>query len=553
MALIARPTPGFEGFKPLVNEDLNGDSDMDSVSDVASEGGQEINKIDSAKIDPAHREILEKLKRQEREERAEIEEELRIQKEVLARHEEFRAREIRMAHDREREQDLRKHAALDLRDKIQSRPLSSTLMPHGINDLSMYKDRTVMDRPLDPFKSERSSLDMLTHHAAYLERAYPRPSPPPPEMMGEGPAHHWTFEEQFKQLYELSDDPKRREFLDDLFSFMQKRGTPVNRIPIMAKQTLDLYELFKLVVSKGGLVEVINKKLWREITKGLNLPSSITSAAFTLRTQYMKYLYPYECEKLKLSSPTELQSAIDGNRREGRRPSYGYDLSPGAPTLLSPSPHHINGLFNGHSRHTVGTPPMMPPMAHHHHPSLMNGLHHPSHPTPIHNRPRSTGSSDDNRSPSPPSTPSRLQQQQALHSLTERDAIAMEAASRAMEEATRKMEMASRVALERAAERATSTNSNEHTSSHKRPSPSCSPKSEDNRKSDPEIDEPSPKKMALAEDERLLSHVGMNNAHLKITSRSDGKSDFDNSLVISMEINGIMYQGVLFAQAPRRL
>jgi len=59
----------------------------------------------------------------------------------------------------------------------------------------------------------------------------------------------------------------------------------VNRIPIMAKQTLDLYELFRLVVSKGGLVEVINKKLWREITKGLNLPSSITSAAFTLRTQ----------------------------------------------------------------------------------------------------------------------------------------------------------------------------------------------------------------------------------------------------------------------------
>ena len=62
-------------------------------------------------------------------------------------------------------------------------------------------------------------------------------------------------------------------------------GTPVNRIPIMAKQVLDLYELYRLVVSKGGLVEVINKKLWREITKGLNLPSSITSAAFTLRTQ----------------------------------------------------------------------------------------------------------------------------------------------------------------------------------------------------------------------------------------------------------------------------
>uniref|UniRef100_A0A3B3ZVH5 AT-rich interactive domain-containing protein 3 n=1 Tax=Periophthalmus magnuspinnatus TaxID=409849 RepID=A0A3B3ZVH5_9GOBI len=139
----------------------------------------------------------------------------------------------------------------------------------------------------------------------------------------------------FFQLYELDNDPQRKEFLDELFVFMQKRGTPVNRIPIMAKQVLDLYKLYKLVTEKGGLVEVINKKIWREITKGLNLPTSITSAAFTLRTQYMKYLYPFECEKKGLSSPVELQAAIDSNRREGRRPSYtnslySYSPSPGS-------------------------------------------------------------------------------------------------------------------------------------------------------------------------------------------------------------------------------
>ena len=67
-------------------------------------------------------------------------------------------------------------------------------------------------------------------------------------------------------------------------------GTPINRLPIMAKQVLDLYELYNLVVEKGGLVEVINKKQWQEIIKGLNLPSSITSAAFTLRSQYTRYL-----------------------------------------------------------------------------------------------------------------------------------------------------------------------------------------------------------------------------------------------------------------------
>ena len=31
----------------------------------------------------------------------------------------------------------------------------------------------------------------------------------------------------------------------------------------MAKQVLDLYELFNLVVARGGLVEVINKKQWQ--------------------------------------------------------------------------------------------------------------------------------------------------------------------------------------------------------------------------------------------------------------------------------------------------
>ncbi|XP_061773895.1 AT-rich interactive domain-containing protein 3B-like [Nerophis ophidion] len=152
----------------------------------------------------------------------------------------------------------------------------------------------------------------------------------------------------FAKLYELDSDPQRKQFLDDLFVFMQKRGTPVNRIPIMAKQVLDLYKLYKLVTEKGGLVEVINKKIWREITRGLNLPTSITSAAFTLRTQYMKYLYPFECEKRGLSSPGELQAAIDSNRREGRRPSYTNSLY-----RYSPSPNAAqHALLSSPTIHT---------------------------------------------------------------------------------------------------------------------------------------------------------------------------------------------------------
>lgn len=40
----------------------------------------------------------------------------------------------------------------------------------------------------------------------------------------------------FFQLYEIDENPKRKDFLDELFAFMQKRGTPINRLPIMAKQ-----------------------------------------------------------------------------------------------------------------------------------------------------------------------------------------------------------------------------------------------------------------------------------------------------------------------------
>lgn len=117
----------------------------------------------------------------------------------------------------------------------------------------------------------------------------------------------------------------------------------------MAKQVLDLYELYRLVVQHGGLVEIINKKLWREITKGLNLPSSITSAAFTLRTQYQKYLYDYECEKEKLSNQSDLQQAIDGNRREapGRRTAPSFPLPFQLPHAASAAATMLNNQLNG--------------------------------------------------------------------------------------------------------------------------------------------------------------------------------------------------------------
>ncbi|NXT42081.1 ARI3A protein, partial [Pelecanoides urinatrix] len=325
--------------------------------------------------------------------------------------------------------------------------------------------------------------------------------PPPP-----APDHgDWTYEEQFKQLYELDGDPRRKEFLDDLFSFMQKRGTPVNRIPIMAKQVLDLYMLYTLVTEKGGLVEVINKKLWREITKGLNLPTSITSAAFTLRTQYMKYLYPYECEKRGLSNPNELQAAIDSNRREGRRQGFGS-------SLFTYSPSGTHGLLSS---------PKLPV------PAL--GLASATNGGSIAPVQKIKKAEED--SPIPISMPSRLPVSLAGHPVVAAQAAAVQVAAAAQA-----------VALEQLREKL-------------------------------ESGEPPEKKMALVTDEqqRLMQRALQQNllamtAQLPMSIRINSQgtrspenrqdsaaglsSNGTNSISMSVEINGIVYTGVLFAQTP---
>lgn len=74
--------------------------------------------------------------------------------------------------------------------------------------------------------------------------------------------------------------------------------------------------------------------------------------------RYMRYLYAYECDREKLSTAEELQAAIDGNRREGRRSSYGPygDLvNPGAVAVSRNSQHPpLSSPLSLVSRHVNG-------------------------------------------------------------------------------------------------------------------------------------------------------------------------------------------------------
>uniref|UniRef100_A0A7M4FCA7 AT-rich interactive domain-containing protein 3 n=1 Tax=Crocodylus porosus TaxID=8502 RepID=A0A7M4FCA7_CROPO len=327
------------------------------------------------------------------------------------------------------------------------------------------------------------------------------------QLQQQAPDHgDWTYEEQFKQVGARRDArPAQRSFLEDLHEPKQIHWTPVNRIPIMAKQVLDLYMLYMLVTEKGGLVEVINKKLWREITKGLNLPTSITSAAFTLRTQYMKYLYPYECEKRGLSNPNELQAAIDSNRREGRRQSFGGSLF-----TYSPSGTHS----------MLSSPKLSVPAL---------GLASATNGSPITPVQKIKKEED---TPIPISVPSRLPVSLAGHPVVAAQAAAVQAA------AAQAAVAAQAAALEQLREKL-------------------------------ESGEPPEKKMALVTDEQqrlmqralqqnLLAMTAQLPMSIRINSQAENRQDSSlnlgsngtNSISMSVEINGIVYTGVLFAQPP---
>ena len=57
-------------------------------------------------------------------------------------------------------------------------------------------------------------------------------------------------------------------------------------------KVLDLYELYNLVVEKGGLVEVINKKQWQEIIKVIILHNLLIRSGLINLSSYRVSTFP---------------------------------------------------------------------------------------------------------------------------------------------------------------------------------------------------------------------------------------------------------------------
>ncbi|XP_015245888.1 PREDICTED: uncharacterized protein LOC107094650 [Cyprinodon variegatus] len=85
------------------------------------------------------------------------------------------------------------------------------------------------------------------------------------------------------------------QFLKNLYLFMKKRDTPIERIPNLGFKQIDLYLMFKTVNDLGGYHQVTSHQLWKRVYNTLGGNPRSTSAATCTRRHYEKLLLPYEC------------------------------------------------------------------------------------------------------------------------------------------------------------------------------------------------------------------------------------------------------------------
>ena len=92
----------------------------------------------------------------------------------------------------------------------------------------------------------------------------------------------------------MNDKDEAKQFRKSLQDFWTSRGLTNLKIPQIGGRELNLFHLYKAVCKRGGAQMVSQNKHWKEIVNEFGLPPSCTSASFTLRNHYSKYLLAYE-------------------------------------------------------------------------------------------------------------------------------------------------------------------------------------------------------------------------------------------------------------------
>uniref|UniRef100_A0AAY5KR35 ARID domain-containing protein n=1 Tax=Esox lucius TaxID=8010 RepID=A0AAY5KR35_ESOLU len=119
------------------------------------------------------------------------------------------------------------------------------------------------------------------------------------EMEGKESEEEEEEEEEDEEKEDVSNedesDPEERDhFLQQLYKFMEDRGTPINKPPVLGYKDLNLFKLFRLVYHQGGCDNIESGSVWKQIYMDLGIPVLNSAASYNVKTAYRKYLYGFE-------------------------------------------------------------------------------------------------------------------------------------------------------------------------------------------------------------------------------------------------------------------
>ncbi|KAM6984042.1 uncharacterized protein LKV04_011874 [Tautogolabrus adspersus] len=100
--------------------------------------------------------------------------------------------------------------------------------------------------------------------------------------------------------------PEEQLFLDQLFAFMDRSGSPIHKVPNLGFKKIDLFLMYSVVKRLGGYKKVTNERLWKVVYNELGGCPGSTSAATCTRRHYERLMLPYE-EHLRAAGGAEFK------------------------------------------------------------------------------------------------------------------------------------------------------------------------------------------------------------------------------------------------------
>lgn len=88
--------------------------------------------------------------------------------------------------------------------------------------------------------------------------------------------------------------PEEQLFLDQLYLFMERRGSPISKVPNLGFKKIDLFLMYSVVKKLGGYERVTSQRLWKVVYNELGGSPGSTSAATCTRRHYERLMLPYE-------------------------------------------------------------------------------------------------------------------------------------------------------------------------------------------------------------------------------------------------------------------